>query len=252
MAQLTVIITTLNEESNIQRVLDSVFFADEIIVVDSFSTDKTVDIIKKNKVRLLQRKFDNFSAQKNYAIKKALHDWILVVDADEVVTDQLRQSIVKAIEKPANFLAFKVYRKNFVKDKKLVFGGFTDKIIRLFKKQQSIYQGIVHEKIVVDGKVGFLKGNLNHYTYQSAIQFKNKLNYYAKLRAIELFKSNKKVNMYHIYVKPAARFCIHFFLKFGFLDGKNGLLFSYFMAYGVAKRFDSLITLQQLKNEDRI
>lgn len=247
MTQISVIIPTLNEESNIRRALDSVFFADEIIVIDSFSTDATVAIVKEYDVRLLQRNFDDFSSQKNYAIKQASHDWILVIDADEEVTKELRESIQKAITTPLNFSGFKIHRKNFIKNKKLNYGGFTDKIIRLFKKEHGYYEGIVHEKVMITEKVGVLNGDLHHYTYKDYFQFKNKVEYYAELRAKELYDKGETVNLFHRYLKPVIRFCIHYFIKLGFLDGKNGFIFSYLMAYGVYKRFDKLKTLKQIK-----
>ncbi len=252
MTKITVIIPTFNEESNVQRALDSVFFADEIIVIDAFSTDKTVTIVKQNNVKLIQRVFDDFSSQKNYAISQAKNDWILIVDADEELSEELKNSIRSTLSKKSNNKAYRMRRKNFVRHKKLHFGGFTNKIIRLFHREYAHYQGLVHERVKVTGEIGNLSGVINHYTYKDYQQFKDKINHYAKLRAVELFKKGKKVSFFHLYIKPAARFCIHYILKLGFLDGKNGAIFSYLMAYGVSQRFNELILLKKEQNENRI
>lgn len=245
MINITVIIPTLNEESNIQRALDSVFFVNEIIVIDAFSTDKTLEIAKKGNVRIIQRKFDDFSSQKNYAMKYATNDWVLFLDADEQITKELRKSIQKLDLQKTKTRGFKIHRSNFVKDKKLKFGGFKDTIIRLFHKEYAAYTGLVHEKAVINGKVEVLKGTINHYTYKNFSQFKKKVNYYAELRAIELADKISTVSFYQKYLKPLARFCIHYIVKFGFLDGIRGALFSYLMAYGVYKRYERLEVLKR-------
>ncbi|CAM1370608.1 glycosyltransferase family 2 protein [Tenacibaculum xiamenense] len=240
MTKLTVIIPTLNEESNVQRALDSAFFADEIIVIDSFSSDRTVDIVKKNKAILLQRKFDNFSSQKNYAIDKASNEWVFLLDADEEITKELRESILLNLNCDTTHSGFLLKRETFMKEQKLNFGGFRNNIVRLFKKNGSFYTGMVHEQIIIEGSIGKLKGSLNHYTYANFAQFKTKIEHYAQLRALELHSKHKKVTLYHEWVKPAARFVIHYIIKLGCFDGKQGLHFSYLISYGVWKRFQLL------------
>ena len=240
MTKLTVIIPTLNEESNVQRALDSAFFADEIIVIDSFSSDKTVEIVIDNKAKLIQRQFDDFSSQKNYAIRKATNDWIFLLDADEEITDELRESICFNLHSNEKHKGFILKRRTFMEGRRLYFGGFDNKIARLFHKSESFYKGIVHETIQIDGSLGKLKGNLNHYTFRSMNQFKAKIEYYAKLKALELYSNQKKVTLYHQFMKPMLRFFIHYFFKLGFLNGYRGFQFSYILSYGVWKRFKLL------------
>ncbi|WP_440881207.1 glycosyltransferase family 2 protein [Tenacibaculum sp. C7A-26P2] len=240
MTKLTVIIPTLNEESNVQRALDSAFFADEIIVIDSFSSDKTVEIVIDNKAKLIQRQFDDFSSQKNYAIRKATNDWIFLLDADEEITDELRESICSNLHSNEKHKGFILKRRTFMEGRRLYFGGFDNKIARLFHKRDSFYKGIVHETIQIDGSLGKLKGNLNHYTFRSMNQFKTKIEYYAKLKALELYSNQKKVTLYHQFIKPMLRFFIHYFFKLGFLNGYRGFQFSYILSYGVWKRFKLL------------
>lgn len=242
MTKITAIIPTLNEQDNIQRAINSVLFADEVIVIDSFSTDETVAIVKKNKnVTLLQRKFDDFSTQKNYAIEKAINDWVLVLDADEELPKKLQEEILSTVNNPNNSVAFYIKRNFFYRGTKINFSGFrTSKVKRLFLKNECKYKGVVHEELVCNGKTSFLKNKLNHYSYKNSEHYKQKLNQYAQLQAKELFAKGKKVTFFHTLIKPPVRFLIHFIIRFGFLDGFKGLQLSYLMAYGVRKRYEYL------------
>jgi glycosyltransferase involved in cell wall biosynthesis len=247
LEKLTAIIPTFNEEENIQRAIDSVDFADEILVIDSFSTDKTLEIVAKYpRIRLIQRVFDNFSNQKNFAILQAKYNWIFLLDADEEVTDNLKQELKNKIIKPDNFKGFYVYRNFFFRNKKINFSGWQrDKVIRLFKKDDNIYQGKVHEKIQSKGEIGFLKEKLNHYSYKNKEQYKAKLLKYAKLQAEEILDKQSYVTPFHIIIKPSIRFLIHYFIKLGILDGKSGLIMSYLSAYGVFERYRELKKLKR-------
>ena len=245
MTKITAIIPTFNEEANIQRALDSVDFADEIIVIDSFSTDKTVAIVKESKAILLQRVFDDFSSQKNFAIEKATNDWVFLLDADETVADQLKEEILQAANSKNKFNAFYVYRNFFFKEKGLSFSGWKrDKVIRLFRKDSCSYVGKVHEEISTEGKVGFLKEKINHYSYKNYLQYKNKLKSYAKLQAQELLEEGMLVTPYHLFIKPFVRFCIQFFIQLGFLDGARGFIISWVHAFGVWRRYVEVLNLK--------
>lgn len=247
LTKITAIIPTYNEESNIQRALDSVYFADEIIVIDSFSSDKTVEIVKQSKAILLQRKFDDFSKQKNYAINKATNDWVFLLDADEILTKKLELEVLKTINSDTKYVAFYIYRNFFFKKKKLKYSGWQrDKVIRLFKKSESTYKGKVHEEIETTSEVGFLSERINHYSYKNYKSYRNKLKVYAKLQAEELLESGKFVTPYHLLIKPLVRFFIQFVIKLGFLDGYRGVVISKVHAYGVWRRY---IELLKLKNQ---
>lgn len=248
MAKITAIIPTYNEEHNIRRALDSVHFADEIIVIDSYSTDSTVEIVKSRpEVKLLQRKFDNFSAQKNYAIQQATHDWIFLLDADEEVPQKLKEEIESVIANSPEEKAFHIYRTFFFKTQILNYSGWQrDKVIRLFKKDFNNYKGKVHETIDTNGRVGFLKNKLNHYSYTEFGRYKCKLKKYARLQAEELEESGQIVTPYHFFLKPLIRFVIHFIIKLGFLDGMGGLVISYLHGYGVYRRYAELIKIKMV------
>jgi GT2 family glycosyltransferase len=250
LKKITAIIPTFNEELNIQSALNSVAFADEIIVIDSFSTDRTIEIVKRSKAKLIQRVFDDFSSQKNYAIEKATHEWIFLLDADETVSTVLKDEIIKVVNSNTIFSAFKIYRVSFYKNKQINFSGWRkDKVVRLFKKSYNSYRGKVHEKIVTDGKVGFLNEKIYHYSFRNYFQFKYKLEGYAKLQAQELMLTGKIVTPYHLFIKPFIRFCIHFFMRFGFLDGYRGFVISWLHAYGVWRRYVETLKLKYSKRE---
>ncbi len=251
LSKVTAIIPTFNEEKNIQRALNSVAFADEIIVIDSFSTDKTLEIVNRKTVKLLQRKFDDFSSQKNYAIEQATHNWIFLLDADEEIPPLLEKEILDTVQLKKTFDCYYMYRTFFMENKKLLFSGIqNDKVIRLFKKDKNRYQGKVHEKIKTKGTTGFLKNKLNHYSYRNYHQYTNKLKHYASLQAQELYEKGSIVTPYHIFLKPIIRFVIHFIIRFGLLDGWRGLVISYAHSYGVYLRYVELIKLKQLhKNQ---
>lgn len=236
---ITAIIPTLNEENFISEAIRTVSFADEIMVIDSFSSDKTVEIARDLGVKTTQRKFDDFSNQKNFAIRQASYEWILVIDADERVSDQLADEIVRAVENPGDKVAYFLYRNFYFKDKRVRYGGWqTDKAIRLFKKGSGRYNGkLVHETIDADGPVGFLKNRLDHYSYRSEEQYSKKLEMYARLQAEELFRKNSKPWFWLLMAKPAFRFFVHYILRMGMLDGKAGYELARAHALGVWKRY---------------
>ena len=245
MTKITAIIPTYNEESNIQRALDSVDFADEIIVIDSFSIDRTIEIVESSNAILLQRTFDDFSNQKNFAISKASNDWVFLLDADETISAEFKKEVLKTINSNTEFSAFYIFRNFFFKNKKINFSGWRrDKAIRLFRRIKCQYKGKVHEEIVTSGEIGFLKGKLNHYSYKSYALYKNKLRNYAKLQAEELLEKGQFITPYHLFIKPIVRFFAQFIVQFGFLDGYRGFIISKVHAYGVWRRYTEVLKLK--------
>ncbi|NOQ92399.1 MAG: glycosyltransferase [Flavobacteriaceae bacterium] len=222
--KITAIIPTFNEELNIEYAIKSVDFADEIIVIDSYSTDKTVVIANRHNIRLIERKFDDFSSQKNYAIDQAKNNWIYILDADERVSNDLRKEILEAVKKPTNFVGFYIYRTFYFLSQKINYGGWQrDKVIHLFKKDKCKYNGnLVHETITYNGEIGFLNHKIEHYSYRNYDHYLKKLNHYASLQAKELFIKKKSVNIFHIVLKPLYRFFVHYVIRLGFLDGFPG------------------------------
>ena len=241
MTKISAIIPTLNEEIHIADAIKSVSFADEIIIIDSFSADKTIEIAEKLNVKIIKRKFDDFSSQKNFAIKQAIHNWIYILDADERVTKEVKGEIVSAVKDPKGFVGFYLRRTFYFSGKKVNYSGFQrDKVIRLFLKEHCKYSGLVHEKIISNGKIGFFKNKIDHFSYRNYDHYISKLNHYAAIRAEELHYKGKKVNIYHVIIKPGARFFIHYIVRLGFLDGFTGFLVAKTQAYGVLTRYIKL------------
>lgn len=242
MTKITAIIPTLNEEIHIEEAISSVNFADEIIVIDSFSTDNTIELAKKYDVKIIKRVFDDFSSQKNYAIALATHPWIYILDADERVTPELKDEILKTVTNPQDLVGFYVKRTSYFMGEKLLYGGAQrDKVIRLFLKEKCKYNGSpVHERIASTGKVGMFTHKLEHFSYRSFDHYIAKLNHYSQLRAKQLSKQGKKVNLFHILIKPPVRFCIHYLLRLGVLDGFVGFMYAKTQAYGVLTRYIKL------------
>ena len=236
---ITAIIPTLNEQDLIEDAIASVSFADEIIVIDSFSTDRTLELAAKHPVRIVQREFDNFSSQKNFAIGLAKHEWIYILDADERVSPALKKEIVEAVKQPGDCIGFFIYRTFYFMDERIHFGGWqTDKVMRLFNKNYCNYDGkLVHEKIAYKGKAGFLTHKIDHFSYQDFEQYWSKLEFYAQLQAKELIKDEKKIHFGYKLFKPGFRFFVHYFLRLGFLDGQKGYTLAKLHAHAVNQRY---------------
>lgn len=252
MTKISAIIPTYNEEHNIQAAIDSVRFADEIIVVDSFSTDRTVEIAEANGVRLLQREYENSASQKNWTIPQASHDWIVLLDADERIDEDLKteiQSIVKNGE--TSTVAYWIKRRNFFMGKEVRFSGWQgDKVIRLFMRDKCRYEDkSVHAEVLADGPVGTLKNKLTHNTYKDIFHFLEKWDRYSTWGAQDRSRRGEKPGIYHFVFKPVFRFFQDYILKGGILDGLVGLIISALGSTSVFMR--SLKTWQLNKDKSK-
>ena len=241
-SKLTVIIPTFNEETYIEDALFSVSFADEIIVVDSFSTDKTPEIAKKYTTKFLQRKFDNFSNQKNFALKEATGDWVLFVDADERVTHSLEAEIRETLQNPKHG-GYKLNFPHFYMNRFLY--HHSDDVLRLVKREGAQFSGAVHEKLACEGSIGKLKNKMLHFTYKGLDNYISKKESYAWVQAQQQFDKGKKTTWFHLLLKPTYRFFRSFFLKGGFRDGVPGLTVAAVNAYGVFERYVKLMLLRK-------
>ena len=237
---LTVIITTYNEALHIAAILDNIQWADEIIVVDSFSTDETVAIAKSKGATIYEREYKGPADQKNWAIQQATNEWILLLDADERVTPELEKEVRTLLKSPrAGVDAYWVPRQNYFLGKKIKYSGWQgDKVVRFFKSSCRYDDKQVHEEIVTEGiGIATLKGKLEHYTYQNMDQFLDKMRRYAKWSAKDHEKKTGRIGYFHLWFKPAFRFIKHYILKGGFRDGKAGFIISVVMAWGVFLRY---------------
>lgn len=252
MKKLTVIIPTYNEEENIRNVLESVKWVDEIMVVDSFSTDNTLKISKEYTDFIIQRDYENSASQKNWAIPQATNDWILLVDADEIVSRLLKTEIQNLLNSDKLLDAYWVYRKNYFMDKPLNYLIKGDKVIRLFKKECRYEKLHVHSEIITkDLKIGRLNGLLHHHTFKSVDLYMDKINRYATWSAKDYANKTKSVTIFHLLAKPLFRFFKHYILERGFLDGKAGFVLSCIFSWSVFLRYWKIIEIHKTEGKGR-
>ncbi|MCK5022702.1 MAG: glycosyltransferase family 2 protein [Candidatus Aenigmarchaeota archaeon] len=194
--KVSVVVLTLNEEENLQDCLESVKWADEIVIVDSFSTDKTINIAKKYKCKIYQKSFDGFGQLKNYAISKASHKWILNMDADERIPKDLRKEIENALS-DEKYNGYYFPRKSYIGRKWLKGAGqYPSYQLRLFRKDKGKFENaIVHERVNMDGEIGYMKNDMIHYNFKSWSSFISKMNFLTTIEAKEL--TNKKFVVFY-------------------------------------------------------
>ena len=238
--KITAIIPTFNEKDNIVEAVKSCQFADEIIVVDSFSTDGTLDLVKDiPKVRTLSHEYINSAAQKNWTIPQAKHEWIFLLDADERVDKELEKEILKTVQNPKHS-AYWIKRSNYFMDKKLNFVWKGDAVIRLFKKDDCKYEEKhVHAEIISKGTIGRLPvGELIHDTYKhKGLESHVIKNYrYSTWAAYDRVNKIEKITMYHLMVKPLFAFFKRYILQGGIFDGRQGFIVSMFGMWSVFLR----------------
>ncbi|SFI40564.1 glycosyltransferase family 2 protein [Halpernia frigidisoli] len=235
---------TFNEEKNINDVLKCFSFCDEIIIVDSFSKDKTVEIARQfPKVKIIENKFEDFTKQRNLALKNAKNDWILFLDGDERISPELENEIILELQKEDKKDAYYFYRKFFFAGKPVNFSGTqNDKNFRLFRKSKCHYveDKKVHETLEVNGETGFLKHKLLHYSVEDYRSYKDKMIHYGKLKGEEIFIKGKRFSLLTQYLKTGFKFFKTYFLKLGFLDGKEGYQLSYLQSLSVFETYKSL------------
>lgn len=225
--KISVVIITGNEENNIKDCLQSVTWANEIIVVDSESSDNTVKIARDFTDKIFIQKWLGYAKQKSYAISLASNEWILSLDADERVTKQLADEILNYNFEEAGFSGFKVKRENYFIDKKINECGWgNDYQLRLFRKSKTkLSDRLVHEGFIVDGKISNLKSSILHYSYRNLKDGFEKINVYSSLEAEEKH-GRKRVTTFRIVFLPVVAFLQHYFIRKGIKDGKHGLMIS--------------------------
>lgn len=230
--KISAIIIAKDEEKYICLCLESVKWVDEIIVVDDYSTDKTVDIAKEYTDKIFRRRLDDFSGQRNFAIEKARGEWLLSLDADETVSEELADEIRTMPDNTINeYNGFYIPIKHYFFGKEIRYGGWwPSHTKRFFKKGRGRWEGSVHEELVIRGKVGYLKGHLQHYAYDTISEFINKTNIYTTKEA-EM--SNVNNNIFKMLLAPPKVFLYRYIIKQGFRDGMHGLIVALLMAFYV-------------------
>ena len=248
MTKLTAIIPTGNEIHNIEAVIASVNFADEILVVDSFSTDGTFEKAQELTTNVIRREYEYSASQKNWAIPQAKHEWILLVDADERVTPQLKEEILETLKNPkASDVAYWIGRNNHFMGEQVNYSGWrNDSVIRLFKRDYCKYDDRhVHAEIIANGSVGKLKNKLYHNTYTTFDAYIEKMNKYASWQAKDYDKKTGRLTPYHFIIKPFWGFFKHYIVQSGFRDGVVGLTIGYLQGYVVFMRYVKIWLLRR-------
>ncbi|WP_299822732.1 glycosyltransferase family 2 protein [uncultured Pontibacter sp.] len=254
--KLSVTIITFNEEQNIERCLKSVEgIADEIIVVDSLSTDRTKEICLSYGVTFVERPFTSMIDQKNYSLSLATHQHVLSLDADEALTDELRESVLK-VKHNWKADAYKLnrltnYRGQWIRHS----GWYPDRKLRLFDRTKAHWGGQnPHDRVIPEegAKVENLKGDMLHYYSYNVKQHLDQINRYSDIYMNEMWRKGKKTSLLAVIVKPPFRFVRTYFLQRGFLDGFNGLFIAGLSSYTVFLKYAKLYLAHQSGGPDKV
>ncbi len=242
MEKLSVTIITYNEEKNIRDCLESVKWADEIVVVDSFSADKTVEICREWTNKVFRNEWQGFVEQKNFALSKASHNWILSIDADERVSDELGEEIRRILNDDTAYNGYYMPRKTFYVNKWILHcGWYPDYKIRLFRKNKGRWEGTdgtaIHESVKIEGSAGYLKGNILHYSFPTISSHIKTVNSYTSISANENFKKGKMGGLSSMILRPPANFFKMYIIKRGFLDGLPGFIVSVLSSFHVFLKY---------------
>lgn len=248
---VSAIIHVLNEIDYIEDCIRSVEWADEIYVMDSFSADGTVDRIRHKfpSVRLEQREYLGAASTKNYAIDRAAHDWIFIIDADERVTPKLRDEILRTLEGDLKYWAYSVGRLNFMMGKKVRFSGLQrDRVTRLFHRRHARYPNKrVHADLLVDGETGALRHKMDHYYIRTFDHMIAKMTRYGYWGAAQMYIDGKTTSAFGIFGHAFGKFVRDFIFNLGFLDGVRGLISVGMHVYYTFWKYAKLWEMTQLK-----
>ena len=244
---LTVVILTKNEEKNIVDVVrNAAQVADDVLIIDSGSTDKTVELAKKENARVVHRSWDNdFAAQRNFAFEHTDKEWILYLDADERLNDELVEAI-KSVVKLNQVRQYSIKRKSIAFGKKFSYGVLKpDFVPRLFKTQRVRWVNKVHERPVCEDRLILLDGYIRHYTYTSWEQWLNKFDQYTTIWAADAYRNGKCIGLFSAFGHALFGFFQMAILKKGFLDGGMGLIMSFNHFFYILMKYLKLIELQR-------
>ncbi|MEW5942475.1 MAG: glycosyltransferase family 2 protein [Pseudomonadota bacterium] len=245
---LSVAIIARNAAGQIEPCLKSAAFADEIVLVDSGSTDETVEIALKCGARVIHQDWLGFGRQKQFAVSQAAHDWVLCLDADERVSEKLRASIEQALAAP-RFRAYRMARCNRFMGRWLRHGeGYPDWSLRLFDRTAARWSDdAVHEKVLTEAEIGTLEGDLLHESAEDLASYLDKQNRYTTLQAEKMLAQGRRAHLGHLLLSPVLRFIRFYLLRLGFLDGLPGLVHIAIGCFNSFMKYAKLLALQQGK-----
>jgi glycosyltransferase involved in cell wall biosynthesis len=251
---LTVLVTSFNEADQIEGCIDSVRWADEVYLVDSFSKDPTVELVKTKypAVRIEQREYLGAAAQKNWAIDRAANDWILVVDSDERVTEELRDEILRTLEKP-NAWAYSIGRRNFIFGREVRFSGLQrDRVTRLFHRGHARYPNRrVHTDLAFEGPSKRLRGKFLHNYVRSFDHMIEKMTRYGVWSATQMFLNGRRYRTGDILGHCTGRFLRDYFINLGLLDGARGLITVGMHVYYTFWKYSKLWEFTELERQGK-
>jgi len=247
MEKISVAVITKDEERNIRDCLESVSWADEVVVVDSGSADKTREICQNFKARFYLEEWKGFARQKNSAIEKTRNEWVLSLDADERVTPALQQEIVEIMEDGPSQDGYYIARKNFFLGHWIRrCGWYPDFNLRLFRKSRGRFQErTVHERVEVQGKVGYLKKPMEHRTYHTLSDFLQRMDRYSSLAAQQMQKEGRAYRFYDAFFRPPFTFLQMYLLRAGFVAGYRGFLLSVLYSFYTFAKYIKLKEIQE-------
>ncbi|MDD2707716.1 MAG: glycosyltransferase family 2 protein [Verrucomicrobiae bacterium] len=240
---LSIVIITKNEEHDLARCLESVRWADEIVVVDSGSTDRTMEIAAGFGARFFAENWKGYTAQKNSAVEKAKGDWLLSIDADEALDENAIREVRRVVElNDPQVMGYALRRKVFYQGRWITHGDwYPDYVIRLWRRGKGRFAGRrVHESVAVDGKVQRLCCDILHYTYKDLDDQLQRMTKYARLWAEDQFEKERRPHVWDQWLRPAARFLRAIFIKFGWLDGWRGWLIAWLCSKEVFWKYRQL------------
>jgi len=248
---LSVVIITLNEEKNITRCLESVQWADDIVVVDSGSSDSTCTIAEKLGARVIHNDWPGFGRQKRFATAQARHDWVLSLDADEWASEKLADEVSGLVTGGPTLTAYRIRRRHHFMGKLLRYGiSYPDDVLRLFNRQQAGWnERPVHESVEYSGNAGFIAGEIMHESAPSLERYIEKLNRYTTIQASERLPVSRPIWLFHLTLLPLWQFLRGYIFKLGFLDGIPGMVHNAIAAVNTFLRYAKLRELQTGKED---
>jgi glycosyltransferase involved in cell wall biosynthesis len=247
MEPISAALITNNEEANVEEALQSLAWADEVVVVDSGSTDATIDICRRYTDKIFRRPWTGFVDQKNYVVERASHDWIISLDADERIGPQLAREIEQLRRDGFQHAGYRMPRVAFFMGRWIRHGDwYPDYQLRLFDRRRGRWRGgRVHESVEVEGTPGFLRGEIQHFTYRSLSDYLRRLETYSTLAAQDYRQQGKKASLPKLVGNPCLTFLKAYLLKAGFLDGTPGLMVAAMGAVSVFFKYAKLYELQR-------
>jgi glycosyltransferase involved in cell wall biosynthesis len=250
--RLSALVTTKNEARTIRACLESLRWADEVVVVDSGSTDETVSIARSIADRVLEHEYENPAAQKNWALHKLTHPWALILDADERVTPELRREIEAVLHDPARRDGYWIQRENSFYGRPIRSAGWQrDRVLRLFDRRKGAYRPtMVHEQLELQGREGSLRGLILHEPYRDLDQYFEKWSRYSRWSAEDLKRRGVRASAVRLLLRPWLRFVRMYVLEGGFREGRRGIVLCWLAAFSVftkyARRWEA-----EMKDEPR-